>query len=197
MNKFIRSVFRLLFVAPYVCAVTVYPLYADNLLYEFGPKTDTTLIFTASAGEENQANTATVQLHDLIGKLSSHAPDMHTIVAITKNDVSELPPDIPVKRYEGTKQLIRGLSAYSNPVVCLIAPGKRKAYSLSPVRKASLLLHGFYSRYTEYCVRNTSPLTFIRILFCFTNSAGSPMIRRSPYMLQRSCLLSNLKQMLI
>ena len=131
MNKFIRSVFRLLFfAAPYVCAVTVYPLYADNLLYEFGPKTDTTLIFTASAGEENQANTATVQLHDLIGKLSSHAPDMHTIVAITKNDVSELPPDIPVKRYEGTKQLIRGLSAYSNPIVCLIAPGKAQSVQL-------------------------------------------------------------------
>lgn len=131
MSRFTRSVFRILFfAAPYICAVTVFPLYADNLLYEFGPKTGTALIFTASAGEENQANTATLQLQDFAKKLSSHEPAMRIIIAITKNDISELPPDIPVKRYEGTKQLIRELSAYSNPVVCLIAPGNPQRVQL-------------------------------------------------------------------
>ena len=99
-------------------------LIAENIFYEFGPKTDKVIVFTASAGSDNQATAVTLQLQKYAQKLSADAPDTHIIVAITKNDVSELPVDIPVKRYEGTKALIQTLSAYPNAAVCLVAPDK-------------------------------------------------------------------------
>jgi len=99
-------------------------LIAENIFYEFGPKTDNVIVFTASAGSDNQSTAATVQLQKYAQQLSVEAPDVHIIVAITKNDVSELPVDIPVKRYEGTQSLIQTLSAYPNAAVCLIAPAR-------------------------------------------------------------------------
>ena len=99
-------------------------LIAENIFYEFGPKTDNVIVFTASAGSDNQSTAATVQLQKYARQLSVEAPDVHIIVAITKNDVSELPVDIPVKRYEGTQSLIQTLSAYPNAAVCLIAPAR-------------------------------------------------------------------------
>jgi len=99
-------------------------LIAENVFYEFGPKTDKVVVFTASAGSDNESTAATLQLRKYAQKLSAEAPDVHIIVAITKNDVSELPVDIPVKRYEGIKALIQTLSAYPNAAVCLIAPDK-------------------------------------------------------------------------
>ncbi|MGI5074534.1 hypothetical protein E4N71_03570 [Treponema vincentii] len=99
-------------------------LIAENIFYEFGPKTDNVIVFTASAGSDNQSTAATVQLQKYAQQLSVGAPDVHIIVAITKNDVSELPVDIPVKRYEGTQSLIQTLSAYPNAAVCLIAPAR-------------------------------------------------------------------------
>ena len=99
-------------------------LIAENIFYEFGPKTDNVIVFTSSAGSDNQSTAATVQLQKYAQQLSVEAPDVHIIVAITKNDVSELPVDIPVKRYEGTQSLIQTLSAYPNAAVCLIAPAR-------------------------------------------------------------------------
>ena len=97
-------------------------LIAENLLYEFGPKTDNVIVFTASVGSDNQATAVTLQLQKYAQKLSADAPDIHIIVAITKNDISELPADIPVKRYEGTQALIKTLSVYPNAAVCIVAP---------------------------------------------------------------------------
>lgn len=101
-----------------------YPLIAENTVYEFGPKTDSVLVFTASASSDNQSTTATVQLRTFAEKLSTQTPDIHIIVAVTKNDISELPPGIPVRRYEGIKQLIQKLSAYAGAVVCIIDSGE-------------------------------------------------------------------------
>ena len=99
-------------------------LIAENIFYEFGPKTDKVIVFTASAGSDNQATAITMQLQKYAQKLSADAPNTHIIVAITKNDVSELPVDVPVKRYEGTKALIQTLITYPNAAVCLLAPDK-------------------------------------------------------------------------
>ena len=99
-------------------------LIAENIFYEFGPKTDKVIVFTASAGSDNQATAITMQLQKYAQKLSADAPDTHIIVTITKNDISELPVDIPVKRYEGTKALIQTLITYPNAAVCLVAPDK-------------------------------------------------------------------------
>ena len=99
-------------------------LIAENIFYEFGPKTDKVIVFTASAGSDNQATAITLQLQKYAQKLSAEAPDTHIIVAITKNDISELPVDVPVKRYEGTKALIQTLITYPNAAVCLVAPDK-------------------------------------------------------------------------
>lgn len=99
-------------------------LIAENIFYEFGPKTDKVIVFTASVGSDNQATAITLQLQKYAQKLSAEAPDTHIIVAITKNDISELPVDIPVKRYEGTKALIQTLITYPNAAVCLVAPDK-------------------------------------------------------------------------
>ena len=99
-------------------------LIAENIFYEFGPKTDKVIVFTASAGSDNQATAITLQLQKYAQKLSVDAPDTHIIVAVTKNDISELPEDVPVKRYEGTKALIQTLITYPNAAVCLIAADK-------------------------------------------------------------------------
>ena len=104
--------------------LSVQGLIAENIFYEFGPKTDKVIVFTASAGSDNQATAITMQLQKYAQKLSADAPDTHIIVTITKNDISELPVDIPVKRYEGTKALIQTLITYPNAAVCLVAPDK-------------------------------------------------------------------------
>ena len=107
-----------------VLILLVQPLAGENIFYEFGPKTDTVVVFTASASGDNQSTTATMQLQEFAKKLSAQAPDIHIIIAITKNDISELPGDIPVKRYEGSKNLLQILSTYSNAAVCLVDSGK-------------------------------------------------------------------------
>lgn len=99
-------------------------LCGENIIYEFGPQTDKIIVFTAAANSDNQATTASLQLRELAQKLSARAPDVHIMVAITKNDISELPDGIPVKRYEGSRSLIKTLSAYPNAAVCLISPGE-------------------------------------------------------------------------
>ena len=107
----------------FFCSLLLQPLVGENSFYEFGPKTDKVVVFAASASSNNQSTTATVQLREYAQKLSAQAPDVHIIVAITKNDISELPADIPVKRYEGIKALIQTLTAYPNAAVCLIGSG--------------------------------------------------------------------------
>ena len=37
-------------------------LIAENIFYEFGPKTDKVIVFTASVGSDNQATAITLQL---------------------------------------------------------------------------------------------------------------------------------------
>lgn len=100
-------------------------LFGENVFYEFGPKTDNVVVFTSSVGSDNQSTTATLQLQAFAKRLSQQAPEVHTIIAVTKNDISELPPDIPVKRFEGIKTLIQTLSSYPNAVVCFIEAGDR------------------------------------------------------------------------
>ena len=111
-----------------ICIIFSYlllqPLAGENSFYEFGPRTDKVIVFTALASSDNQSTTASIQLQAFAQKLSVKAPDVHIIVAITKNDISELPGDIPVKRYEGIKSLIQTLSVYPNAAVCLIDSGK-------------------------------------------------------------------------
>lgn len=119
-RRLLQTLRSLLFLAP---LLYVHPLIAENLLYEFGPKTDKAIVFTAATSGDNQSTTATVQLQDFAKKLSAQPPDIHIVVAVTKNDISELPPDIPVKRYEGIKSLIQTLTAYPNAAVCLIDSG--------------------------------------------------------------------------
>lgn len=96
-------------------------LIAETSFYEFGPKTDKVVVFTASLDDENQATAATAQLQRYAQKLSYHEPDIHIIIAITKNDIAELPAEVPVKRYAGIKSLIKKLNEYPNAAVCLIA----------------------------------------------------------------------------
>lgn len=100
------------------------PLTGENTLYEFGPKTGPVIVFTAAADSENQSTTATLQLHELAKKLAAAPPPVHIIVAVTKSDISELPAGIPVKRYEGSRELIKKLSSYSNAAVCCLGSGE-------------------------------------------------------------------------
>lgn len=97
-------------------------LIAETSFYEFGPKTDKVVVFTASLDGENQATTATAQLQRYAQRLSYHEPDIHIIIAITKNDISELPAEVSVRQYAGIKSLIKKLNEYPNAAVCLIAP---------------------------------------------------------------------------
>ena len=48
-------------------------LIAENIFYEFGPKTDKVIVFTASAGSDNQATAITLQLQKYAQKLSADA----------------------------------------------------------------------------------------------------------------------------
>ena len=100
-------------------------LFGEDTVYEFGPKTDTVIVFTASADSSNQSTTATLQLHEFAQKLAANPPSVHIMIALTQSDISELPADIPVKRYRGTKELIKKLSPYSNAAVCCIGSGSR------------------------------------------------------------------------
>ncbi|MEL3906469.1 MAG: hypothetical protein P1P65_05510 [Treponema sp.] len=129
MNIYSGTVFRGLFIA--VCSLFSLYLYAENTVYEFGPKTDNVIVFTASASADNESTTATVQLQEFARKLSHQPPDFHIIIAITKNDISELPADVPVKRYGGIKQLIQTLNSYTNAAVCVIGQGSKDRVRLT------------------------------------------------------------------
>ncbi|MGP1576352.1 MAG: hypothetical protein ACTTH7_02510 [Treponema sp.] len=112
----------LLCLAVSVLAYTA-PLYAENLFYEFGPKTDTVILFTASVSADNQDNSATMQLKDFAQELQKRPPDIRIIIVITQHDSTDLPPDIPVRRLHGTQDLIKSLASYPNPIAVLITAG--------------------------------------------------------------------------
>jgi len=119
------SPFILFFLLLFVLA-PLQPLFGENTVYEFGPKTDTVIVFTAAADSESQSTTATLQLHEFAQKLAVTPPAVHIMVVLTQNDITDLPAEVPVKRYQGTKELIKKLSSYSNAAVCCIGTGSRE-----------------------------------------------------------------------
>ena len=125
MHRIIPPNFQRIFILVFI-VLPLQLLCGENIIYEFGPKTDQLIVFTASVSDDNQATTASLQLSEFAQKLSARAPDVHIMVAITKNDISELPDSIAVKRYEGSKSLIKTLSAYPNAAVCLISSGEQE-----------------------------------------------------------------------
>ncbi len=125
MQRIIPPNFQRIFILVFI-VLPLQSLCGENIIYEFGPKTDQLIVFTASVSDGNQATTASLQLSEFAQQLSTRAPDVHIMVAITKNDISELPDSIAVKRYEGSKSLIKTLSAYPNAAVCLISSGEQE-----------------------------------------------------------------------
>ena len=67
------SPFILFFLLLFVLA-PLQPLFGENTVYEFGPKTDTVIVFTAAADSESQSTTATLQLHEFAQKLAVTPP---------------------------------------------------------------------------------------------------------------------------
>lgn len=98
---------------------------ARTTIEHFGPQSDTVLVFAAAASHTQEDSNAVRALKQYAQELHQHAPDIHIIIAITQHESAQLPASVPVKRLQGTKELIQTIQAYSNPAVCLIDTGEK------------------------------------------------------------------------
>ena len=97
---------------------------ARTTIEHFGPQSDTVLVLAAAASHTHEQAAAVRALKQYAQELRQQAPDIHIIIAITQHESAQLPAGIPVKRLQGTKELIQSIQAYANPVVCLIDTGE-------------------------------------------------------------------------
>lgn len=106
-------------------------LFSENTVYEFGPKIDNVLVFTASRNTENK-DTGAVKLLELLAEdLKETKLTVRIIIAITDNDTPDLPKTVPVQAHKNTKELITKIHETGNAAVFILSDTNENKIKIS------------------------------------------------------------------
>ncbi len=104
---------------------------AENEYYEFGPKSENLIIFTASKNAENTSTKTTEALKKLAAELKTIKLKQRVIIAITDNDVLNLPNFVPNNDYRNTKEVINKTHDYKYIAAYILEDGNSNSVKIS------------------------------------------------------------------
>lgn len=106
--------------------------YTENTVYEIGPKSEDVIVFTASRAHNNEPTFSTKLLENFAKDLEREALKMRVIIAITDNDVPDLPESVDVKEHQNTQKIISTMAQSKSSVVFILSDGASDKVVLTP-----------------------------------------------------------------
>ena len=98
-------------------------IYSENTVYEFGPKTEQAVVFTASRDVNNNETISTNILNELAKQLAGIKLRSSVIIAVTDNDIPDLPETLSITEHKNTKQLINKIYEKKTAAVFILSDG--------------------------------------------------------------------------
>lgn len=111
---------------------SIIKLYPENTVYEFGPKTEWAVVFTSSRDTNNNETFSTKLLHNFAEKLSGIKLSGTVIIAITDNDIPDLPETIPANGYKNINLLINKIYEKKTSAVFILSDGEENKVKIIP-----------------------------------------------------------------
>ncbi|UTC64930.1 hypothetical protein E4O00_01565 [Treponema sp. OMZ 788] len=113
--------------------------YAENTIYELGPKSEHVIVFTASRNQNNESTFSTELLEAFAKDLKDVLFQTRVIIAITDNDFPALPESINMIESQNTKKLISKINESKSSLVFILSdgPSDRAVLSAGAVKKTS------------------------------------------------------------
>ncbi|UTC66225.1 MULTISPECIES: hypothetical protein [unclassified Treponema] len=110
----------------------VFNSYSENTIYEIGPKSENILVFTASRNQNNESTFSTQFLENFAETLKKENLLVRVIIAITDNDVPDLPETIGITEYQNTKKIISKINETKSGLVFILSDGASDKALLIP-----------------------------------------------------------------
>lgn len=107
-------------------------IYSENTIYEIGPKSENIIVFTASRNKNNEPTFSTAILEEFAEELKDTVLQTRVIIAITDNDVPDLPESIDIIEYQNTKKIISQINRSKSGVVFILSDGPSDRAVLTP-----------------------------------------------------------------